>query len=162
MEVVDGSGAVLDVVERAEMRARRLRHRAVFIAVVDPSGRVLVHRRSDLKDLWPGRWDLAAGGVVGVGEAWDDAARRELAEELGITDPVEHLGGGVFEDDDVAVVGEVYRCRSEGPVRFADGEVVEARWVTPAELDDMRAEVAFVPDSVALVLPLLRLGDTAG
>jgi len=158
VEVVERDGTVVRVVERAVMRAERLRHRAVFIAVLDHEGRLLVHRRSEEKDVWPGRWDLAAGGVVGVGEPWDEAARRELAEELGLTDPVELVGDGCFEDEDVALVGRVYRCRSDGPVTFADGEVVEARWVTPEELAALRAEVAFVPDSVALVLPLLDLG----
>ena len=38
------------------------------------AGQLLVHRRSDAKDLWPGRWDVGVGGVVGAGEAWADAA----------------------------------------------------------------------------------------
>jgi 8-oxo-dGTP pyrophosphatase MutT (NUDIX family) len=154
VEVVDVDGNVEAVVRRAEMRSGRLRHRTVFIAVVDGSGRVLVHRRADDKDVWPSRWDLAAGGVVGVDEPWTDAAERELAEELGVVGcPLEPLGAGTYEDDDVAIVGHVYLARTGGPFRFADGEVVEARFVTAPELDDLRAVEPFCPDSVALVLP---------
>ena len=68
------------------MRRHRLRHRATFVVVRCSRGHVLMHRRSDTKDLWPGRWDLAVGGVVTAGEGYDDAARRELAEEVGVTD----------------------------------------------------------------------------
>ena len=62
----------------------RLRHRCVFIVVRRTDGRLLVHQRSASKDLWPSAWDVAAGGVVVSGEGWDEAAARELAEEVGI------------------------------------------------------------------------------
>src|SRR5690606_5285189 len=80
VEVVDRNGTVVDVVDRARMRAKRLRHRCTYVAVVDAADRVVVHRRADWKDVWPGRWDIAFGGVVAVGETWDAAAARELAE----------------------------------------------------------------------------------
>ena len=154
VEVIDGAGRVIRTVRRAEMRAGRLRHRTVFIAVIGGDGRLLVHRRAADKDVWPSRWDLAAGGVVGVGEAWDDAARRELAEELGVVGvELEPLGSAAYEDEDVAVLGHVYVARTDGPFRFADGEVTEARFVTADEVAALRATEAFCPDSIAVVWP---------
>ena len=152
VEEVDVDGNVLRVVTRAEMRAGRLRHRATFIAVVDGPN-LLVHRRSPLKDVWPSRWDIAAGGVAAVGESWADGARRELAEELGIAAPVEELGRGRFDDEDAHVVGAVFVARWSGPVSFADGEVVEARWVDLEGLEALRSTATFCPDSLELVLP---------
>ena len=115
------------------MRAERLRHRAVFIVVTLHRRALLVHRRSDGKDLWPGRWDIAVGGVVGAGEDYDAAARRELAEEIGIGDVVPvPIGAGRFADDDVDLLARCYRVVHDGPFRFADGEVVEVRWVDAA------------------------------
>jgi isopentenyldiphosphate isomerase len=162
VEEVDEHGAVRRVVTRAEMRAGRLRHRAVYIVVVSHDGRVVVHRRSDQKDLWPSRWDVAAGGVVGVGEGWEEAARRELAEELGIDvsegvgPDLVHVGGGRYDDDDVHLLGEVYLVVSDGPFRFADGEVVEVRTVDRDELAAMSGSLPFCPDSIALALPLVE------
>ncbi len=157
VEVVDPDGTVLRVVPRRVMRAERLMHRAVFVAVQHPDGRLLAHRRSEAKDIWPGWWDVAVGGVVAVGEAWDEAAVRELAEEVGVTGVApEPLGGGTYVDDEVAILGRCYRVVHPGPFTFADGEVVEAEWVhlhqlAPPADPDRR----YLPDSLALLLPLL-------
>ena len=51
VDVVDENDQVVGVVSRAEMRASRLRHRTAFVLVVSSDGRVLVHRRSDAKDV---------------------------------------------------------------------------------------------------------------
>lgn len=153
VEEVDADGNVVGIVTRSEMRSRRLRHRTTFVAVVDGAGRLLVHQRSPHKDVWPSRWDISAGGVAAVGEAWEDGARRELAEELGIDAPVDDLGRGNYDDDDVRTVAAVFVARYDGDYRFADGEVVDARWVTLAELHDLLERASFCPDSIALVLP---------
>lgn len=157
VDIVDEQDRVVRVASRREMRSGRLRHRTVFVVVVAASGDVLVHRRADHKDVWPGRWDLAAGGVLASGETYDDGAVRELAEELGIEGVAfERLGSGTYEDADVAEIATVYRVRWDGRVRFADGEVAEARWMTVQEVHRGAAGgLDFVPDSVALVLPLL-------
>lgn len=103
-------------------------------------------------------WDIAAGGVVAAGETYDDAARRELSEELGVrVDEMECLGEGRFRDDAVALIGRGYRCVHDGPFRFTDGEIAEVRWVNRAELDALMATEPFVPDNLALMLPLLHL-----
>ncbi len=157
VDIVDEHDRVVRVATRREMRVGRLRHRTVFVVVTSSSGDVLVHRRADHKDVWPGRWDLAAGGVLASGETYDDGAVRELAEELGIEDvALERLGAGTYEDADVAEIAVVYRVRWDGRVRFADGEVSEAHWMTLEKIQRGAAgSLDFVPDSVALVLPLL-------
>lgn len=156
VDIVDDDDHVVDTVTRSEMRAGRLMHRAVFIAVFHPDGRLLVHRRSDDKDVWPGWWDLAVGGVVAAGEEYDAAARRELAEELGVVgvDP-EPLGGGRYVDSSVALHGRCYRVTSAGPFTFDDGEVVEATWLSLEEVREAIVSDRYLPDSVALLLPLL-------
>ncbi|MCU1343975.1 MAG: hydrolase [Acidimicrobiia bacterium] len=156
VEIVDGSDRVLTVVTRAEMRAQRLRHRAVAVVVRSSAAEVLVHQRSPDKDLWPSRWDLCVGGVVAAGESYEDAASRELAEEVGVTAAVPALLGSVaYEDDDVMWVGRVYTVTSDGPFTFSDGEVVQARFVALSALAALITAEQFVPDSVAVVLPLL-------
>ncbi|CAN5481367.1 NUDIX hydrolase YfcD [soil metagenome] len=161
VDVVDDDDRVIATVSRVEIRTHNLQHRGVSIAVLGSDGRLLVHRRAATKDVWPGMWDIAAGGVVAAGENYETAARRELAEELGIAgDNWELLGEGRFADEAVAMIGRGYLVTHDivrdGPFTFTDGEIAEVRWVDRDELAALMATESFVPDNIALLLPLLR------
>ena len=161
VEVVDADGNVVDVVSRAEMRAGRLRHRAVGVVVRRPGdGAVLVHRRADWKDVWPSYWDIAFGGVCDVGESWLDAARRELEEEVGITAELEPIGGGTYTDDDVDLVAELFAVSADGPFAFADGEVTEVAWIPAEEIERWAAGRNVCPDSLELARATWLRGPT--
>jgi len=156
VEHVGLDGAVIGIVSRAQMRAQKLCHRAVFVVVISDDGCLLVHRRSAGKDIWPGWWDIAVGGVVAVGETYEDAARRELEEEVGISaGSIEFLCDGEYHDDSVHLVGRCFIVRSNGPFLHRDGEVEETRLVTPRQFALIRTEKQFLPDSLALILPHL-------
>lgn len=158
VEEVNRDGTVLRVLTRAQMRVDGLRHRSVFIAVVNDDGQLLIHRRALTKDVWPGGWDICVGGVAGVGEEWRAAAERELSEELGVTGhDMTPLGSGAYEDSEVKLVAACFVARCNGPFTFADGEITEAHWVQAAELMQWLQAKEFLPDSLALVLP--RLDD---
>ena len=155
VEVVDVDGTVIEIVTRARMRSERLRHRCTYIAVVDSEGRLVVHQRAPWKDVWPDRWDIAFGGVCGVGEGWAAAAARELAEEAGLTSSLVDLGGGTYADDDVDEVARVFLTRSDDPPSCPDGEVVATERVPLTALDRWIDARPVCPDSVALVRPRL-------
>ena len=156
VEEIDITGNVLRLVPRRKMRAEQLCHRSVFIAVMSEKGDLLVHKRAETKDIWPGWWDVAVGGVVGPGETWADAAVRELYEELGIEGTrLTLLGIGAYRDPDVQLVAATFLCHTEGPFAFADGEITEAHWVSQTEIPVWLQAKQFLPDSVALVLPRL-------
>ena len=154
VELVDPDGAVVEIVTRAEMRARIGRHRCTYIVVRSTSDQILVHQRSDWKDLWPSRWDLAFGGVVGVGEDWRTAAERELHEEAGITgvELVDH-GTVTWEGAEGAVVGHLFSAISDGPFTHDDGEVVATEWVSRADLAQVVSSREWCLDSASVVLP---------
>ena len=157
----DDTGRVTGSAPRDRVRAENLPHGATGVIVRRPDGQVLVHRRSDGKDLWPGLLDVACGGVVLAGEDPEAGARRELAEEVGIDDPalpLEPLGRRWYRDGDTRYLAHLYEVVWEGPVEFVDGEVAEAWWepvaAVAAVLDDPASPV--VPDSRALLRGLLR------
>ena len=158
VEIVDPDGEPIRVITRGAMRAANLRHRATYIVVVAPDGAVLAHQRAAWKDIWPSRWDVAFGGICGVGEPWRDAAGRELAEEAGVEvnpDRFVDLGPVRFESFETRVVGRVYQAEHHGPFSFPDGEVVASQWVPRHALSTFASNHSLCADSEAVVLPLL-------
>lgn len=157
VEHVDARGKVIEIVTRRRMRSENLRHRSVAIVVTNTSGELLVHRRADDKDVFAGWWDIAAGGVVGVAESYAQAARRELAEELGVAAvELTFLTSGRHDDEHAREICHVFQAVHDGPFRFDDGEVAEARFVTPPELDELIAAERFLPGSLRLIGPAIE------
>lgn len=157
VEVVDRTGAVERIVTRAQMRAEVLRHRSTYIVVRRNSGDLVVHRRADWKDVNPSLWDIAFGGVAGVGEDWTMAARRELEEEAGL-DNVEltPLGSGTYEEADGKIVARVFEARTDAALSCPDGEVAETAQIPLASLEQWLAGHEVCADTIQIVLPLLR------
>ena len=157
VDIVDHNDNVLYQCTRKEMRAKVLCHRAVFIAVVNSAGELLIHQRSAMKDLWPSFWDIAVGGVVAAGESYDDAALRELDEEVGIAAvPLMALGMGTYSDNMVSLVGKCFMAIYDGPLVLRDGEVVTTEWVSQSDLQQRLTERDFLPDSKELLMPSLQ------
>ena len=149
----DPEGRVVGHAPRSRMRAQNLPHAATSVAVRDAEGRIYVHRRTDTKDVFPGAHDVWAGGVVTAGEDPLDAARRELAEELGLTGlDLRPLFVEWYADDHTTylahVFDTVYDPHRDGPIRHQPEEVAAGWWMTLAELQAKLADPAwsFVPD----------------
>jgi isopentenyldiphosphate isomerase len=83
MDIVNDSDQVIGRATRARVHATHAIHRGVHVFVVNHGGALLLQRRAQGRDYYPGFWDASAGGQVAAGESYEEAARRELREELG-------------------------------------------------------------------------------
>ncbi|KAK2990394.1 hypothetical protein RJ640_024593, partial [Escallonia rubra] len=60
-------------------------HRAVHVWIfAESTQELLLQRRADCKDSWPGLWDISSAGHISAGDSSLTTARRELDEELGV------------------------------------------------------------------------------
>ncbi|MER7539518.1 NUDIX domain-containing protein [Streptomyces sp. NPDC097704] len=84
VERVDDQDRVLGVVSRRQAIREGWLHRVAVTVCRDEGGRILIHRRSEQLSRFPGLYEVMVGGAVGVGESYEQAAARELAEELGV------------------------------------------------------------------------------
>jgi len=69
-------------------------HRAAHLWILTPS-EVLLQKRADAKDNWPGWWDVSVAGHVSAGETALETVVRETREELGLTvdaNEIRHVG----------------------------------------------------------------------
>ena len=81
-------------------------HKAVAIFIINSKNQVLLQKRSDSKKLWPGMWDVSAGGHVLAGEFGFRAVMRECEEELGIK----------LDKNDITFVGATTSTNLKGDV----------------------------------------------
>lgn len=84
VERVDEQDRVIGVVDRAEAIEKKWLHRIATTVCRDPDGRILVHRRPENDSRFPGQYNWLVGGAAEVGESYEEAAARELAEEMGV------------------------------------------------------------------------------
>jgi isopentenyldiphosphate isomerase len=161
IDVVDEQDAVVGRAKRGEMRARRLRHRATYILLFNSGGQIFVHQRTADKDVYPSYFDVAVGGVVLSGESYDDGARRELEEEVGIsTAALRCILPLRYEDEANLVNGMVYSCTHDGPLRLDSKEIVSGEWLDLDQVIERVQRDPFCPDGVeALFRYLDRLAS---
>ncbi len=154
--ITDEDNRRLGVVLRREMRRQRLIHRATYILVFNSVGKIFVLKRTMTKDIYPGYFEIAAGGVVRADESYDESARRELAEELGIRGvrPL-HLFDHYYEDAENRVWGRIYSCRHNGPMTLQAEEVEYGRFMTVSEIFRLHDKDPFTPDSMEILDRLL-------
>ncbi len=130
--VVDEMDRVTGSAARREVHGNNLRHRAVHIFLFNPSGELLLQKRSRWKDRHPGVWDSSAAGHVSAGEDYDATAERELVEELGVTAKLARIGQLPASEQTGQEFIWLYRGEHAGPFQPARAEVDAVQFFAPA------------------------------
>ena len=126
-------------------------HLAISVYLLDPAGRLLMTRRALTKRTWPGVWTNSCCGHLRPGETAEQAARRHLRTELGVTEAVLSCelpdfryrardAAGVWENE----ICPVFVARSPRAVELSvdPDEAMEIAWV---DWSDMRAATQLTP-----------------
>ena len=106
-------------------------------------GEFLLTRRDPNKDVYPGCLEASAGGSALAGETPEQAARREMQEETGLTaEKLELIGRTCWSKRHSIVCAYLAEVGCEkDSVRLQEGETVDYRWVdTPTLLSVFREE----------------------
>ena len=110
-------------------------HRSVHVMVISPDGKLLLQKRSMRKDVQPGMWDTSVGGHVGFGQSYEEAARREAEEELGLRpDPLIFLYPSRIRNAVESENIHTFLHVSSGPFRPEPGEIDELRFWTKDQI----------------------------
>lgn len=145
---------------RGEMRLKNLWHRATYVVVrhdaKDKTIRLLVQKRSMLKDYCPGRLDPTPGGVVGFNETYRQNAVRELEEEMGIVateDNLKRLFSFPYEDEQLRVWGDLFEVYYDGDVKELTLQGDEVECVFHMTLSELETKIKsdpgmWMPDSL--------------
>jgi len=162
-DIYDEAGNRIGAALRSECHGNpKLLHHTAHVVVFHPeTGDILLQKRAVTKDIQPGKWDTAVGGHLALGEDYETGARRELAEELGVTGndiELKFLFDGrirnAVESEDVRIFG---LWRTEG-FKFQTEEIDEIRFWNANELFDAENRKTFTPNLCAELDELKKRG----
>lgn len=116
----------------------------MHVLIFNGAAQVFLQKRSLQKDVAPGLWDSSCSGHVDAGEDYDPAARRELAEELGLelaASPPRWFRVAAGPETGQEFVW-VYRLEHEGPFMLSPAEIDDGQWF---EMADLAQDIAALP-----------------
>ena len=158
-DIVDSEGTVIGSAPRSECHGNpSLVHRTAHVVVFSSDGRMLLQKRAADKDVQPSKWDTAVGGHLGLGEDYETAARREMAEELGLPEntPLRFLFDSRIRNEIESENVRVFATVHDGPFAFQESEIDEVRFWSDGEIDAALGTGVFTPNLEAEVRELKR------
>jgi isopentenyldiphosphate isomerase len=136
LEIIDFRGNVIGYEPRKKIHGDpSLPHRVVHVLVTNGKGDILLQKRSQKKDVAPGKWDTSVGGHVGIGEDLLSSSKREMLEELGITgyEP-EFLYSYIHSNEYETEMVTTFHCTCEHGFSFNEEEIDDLRFWSHDEI----------------------------
>lgn len=164
-------------IERSLAHEKGILHAAVHIYVYrmcKGECEILIQKRADNKDSFPSCWDTSCAGHVSSGESFEEAALKELSEELGIKTSFDNL---TFAFDQLVEkinvfhsktfidreYNKVYILNYDAPAEaftFQKEEISALRWINASlllkELENKNPEYCIMPDTYKKALDKIK------
>ena len=118
----------------------------VHVCVFGSDGRMLIQKRQPFKSGWSGMWDITAGGSAQAGDTSQQAASRELKEEVGIDYDLTGIRPAmtIYFDGGFNDIYTINMDVDIDSLELQTAEVEQVRWASEEEILDMLHEKEFV------------------
>ena len=156
IQVVNDKDEPLYGVAIEQVYRESLIHRVVYVAVIDEDGKLLLQKRGAQLLTDPGRWDISVGGHVDNDEPYEQAALREMSEEIGLKQLTINELTHFYKE--ATILGKVQRrfirvyevrVKHDLKINVDNREVSETKWFTIQEIKQLLLKN---PEAVAVGL----------
>lgn len=134
-------------------------HLVIHVCIFNSKGEMLIQQRQPFKEGWANMWDLTVGGSATVGDTSQQAAMRELEEELGLTIDLTNRRPHLtinFEkgfDDIYLIEAEVNLAE----IALQESEVQAVKWADEETILRMIQDGTFIPYYESLVSTMFAM-----
>ena len=160
--LVNEEGKTIGKATRKECHSgSKMLHPVVHLHIFNDNGDLYLQKRSMRKDIQPGKWDTAVGGHIDYGESVEEALRREVREELGVSDfsPI-MITSYIFESAIEKELVNTFRTVYNGPFNPDPEELDGGRFWAIDEILESIGKGIFTPnfenEFQSIVLPAIR------
>ena len=137
--------SVIGPVERSKAHEDQLLHRFGMIFLHRSDGKIMLQYRSPGKTPFPNCWDSSSSFHVIFGESYEQAARRELREETGISARPVYLAKFSYHVPPENELVAVFKCKSSRTVKIDPSESSGASFHTADEVDRIISSEVLAP-----------------
>ena len=146
--LVDEQRNIIGAITRGEAHdgSKKL-HPVVHLHVFNSKGEIYLQKRPAWKDIQPSKWDTACGGHIDLGEDVKTSLKREVREELGITDfTPQDMGHYVFESAREKELVYVHKTIYNGDIQPSKEELDGGRFWSRDEILSNIGKNIFTPN----------------
>ncbi len=136
---------VVGSVERDRAHAQGILHRSGVVFLARSDGYILLQHRSPRKSIFPDCFECSCAFHISFGESYEQAAARELVEEICVSVPLTYLGKFSHHDPPENQVVAVFSCSSDQSLKIDEREASEAHFYSPGEVDKIVASQRTTP-----------------
>lgn len=138
LDIVDDADNIIGKANRKEIYGKQHQHRIVHVLVFNDKGEMGLQLRPKNARFCPNGWSTTVGGHVLSGETYEQAAIREMAEELGIKCKVTLFFKDMFVGEDChnKILG-TFKAIYDGPFKPNPREVEKIEFFSLDQIQEM-------------------------
>ena len=155
LDIVDVNGNKTgQIVERKKAQKDKLLHWEVVIFIINNKKQILLQKRSKNKKYYPNMWTLTSG-LVKSKEEIEDAAIRELKEELGLIITKKEL---YILDENINLTRYYYVKTNKNEEEFIikENELSEVKWFNIEDLININDDSIIIKDNTMNLMNKLK------
>jgi isopentenyldiphosphate isomerase len=140
LDIVNDQDEVTGRATRDNVYLNKFMHRIVHVLIFNDKEEMALQKRSKNVSWCPRHWSTPVGGHVQSGETFEQAAKREYQEELGISSEIRFAFKDTYNDNrGLKKFLVTFKTTYNGPFTIDKNDVEEIRFFT---LDQIRQMIA--------------------